>query len=311
MWTSVLEQRDLDGELIKKVELGTAAPIFEQVFYDGEALYVYNDNGIARIDTETLECSQAVEIDWNIGGDLGDETGIYYTINSAVYQNKLLLHKRSHLIESELISLELPSGKQEIVDTWEPGEQFSYYINEAGKSYYADVLTGDIRCYDITTKTDTLVTSKFADPENINVEMVRIDLEDGRWYNTYYSDAQGWNLIEYDGWILLDKQKYNEKTDKYETTVFAYNLQTEEVKEITLRDYYSGIERSLEIMGLTSRGLFVVEETRSRTVRWGKYDVVPFTGEVDYSVYAFIQLDDYINSKPNFETIIPLEYESA
>ncbi len=96
--------------------------------------------------------------------------------------------------------------------------------------------------------------------------------------------------------------------ESYEVKTYGYNMRTGEETEISFGNYFNGYAHAMMVWGQTPHGLLVTEEIKYITVNATGTGGEPYVHETAYDVYALIDLDDFVHSRPNFRTIAPVPY---
>ncbi|MEF9970404.1 MAG: hypothetical protein RR759_08105 [Ruthenibacterium sp.] len=182
---------------------------------------------------------------------------------------------------TNLYAVSLQDGSAELLYTW-AGEKFSFTNIPLydGKFLYTDPQNGSIRAYDLASDTDAVFTDIFA--KHIK--------------STQNGMCWGGGQIIGD-WMFVQGEM-----------TFAGNLKTGEVKEITLEDFWNGYVHPINIWCETPHGVLVTEEHRPRTIHSTGNAGEPMSFESDFNVYALMDVEDLVNSVPNYREIEPVAY---
>lgn len=295
---SGIERRNLDGtggEIM--LTYPSCEMDMENVYADGDALYFDAPDGFVRLDIESFEKTLLPD-------PFGDYTHVWYL--SSLYRGNLLVLTEKEDLSHQLHTWNAATGKSALLHDWPAGGISPDFFTPEGKSYYAEEKTGHIRCYDIATDTDTLVTDKFAD---LNVSRIwERENEQGEIEEEVYYPASTWAVYPYGDWLVVDFWFSPEVPNGSPTTFTqACNLKTGESKDIPFGDYFNGYVHSMMVWGETPHGLLVTEEHRPLTIHTTGTDGAPYSYESPYTVYSLLDMEDYLNGKPNFKTIAPVE----
>lgn len=313
-----LEQRELDGTK-PRVLATTTKPKHagfgrNSIYTDGEALYTVcgtpAEQEIVCVDMATGETMSIPVPDieqrvWD-GGCFGR------TILSIEREQEQTVKT-----PITLYATNVDDGTQTVLRRFEAGIQpciTIYNEQQDGKLYGVNVETGEIVLYDLATDTLTTVTDAFAKyappiPREIPPEMANADPKP----EAMFYPAANWVGVLADGWLYLyltDEAAQVPVGVAKEEMKLAYNLQTGEIKRVTLTDAWNGAEQPMMMHTQTPHGLLVTQEHRLLTGGAIGYDGKIQEYPYDYQVYALMNPEDYRNSTPNFRTIQPVKYGS-
>lgn len=308
---SVIERRNLDGT---GGEVMISYPSCElqvsEVFCDGAALYFNAPDGFVRLDLATFEKSIVADIGQN-AVDLDDPLQPL-AIPLQAYNGEMLYLVLENLPDgrawaSHVMSLNVQTGESRELASWEAGASRPLSFSEDGRGYYVVSATGEIRCYNLSDGSDSLVTEAFC---QYNRSQDRFD-PDGNFEEIYYS-ASAWDVQPYGDWLLVNRWNNigedGETMDITETHTTAYHIVTGEMKEVPFGNFFNGYIHPMLICGEAPGGLLVTEETPSRMIYSTGTDGTPYNYESIYNIYALITLEDLVNGNPRFNTFQPLPY---
>lgn len=309
---SVIEKRSLDGsggEVM--IDYPSCELQVDQVFSDGEALYFNAPDGFVRLDIETYEKTIVKDIGTNIiSMDTGpDEVPESTVILPQPYRGRLLYKVTEKSGVVHLTAMDVASGEEEVLASWERFESHPWRFSAAGVGYYVDAPTGEVRRYDIASGEDTLVTDFFC---QFNLKREQ-SAEDDALFGEYWA-ASAWDVSAHGDWLLVNRWHNFDENGDFEpplTTTTAYHLETGEMKEVSFHNYFNGYNHPVNIWGETPYGLLVTEEVRTRMIYSTGTDGAPYNFESAYDIFAIITLEDFIDSNPNFQTLQPVEYSGT
>ena len=316
-WPSAIEKRNLDGTNPRLMITYPSHDLFtEVVFTDGEWLYYSDGSGFVRLNIETYEKQLVAEIPAPVRGtgEHGQSTLTSYTAQIASSYNGQFLWRRLNGDGTrDLLLMHPATGETTVAHTWpapqnvqDSSRNTPFTYTPDGKGYYVDIDNGTVRCYDIATGEDSLVTDKYAG-ENTVIELELMD-GDNKPYTETHLSAENMNLEgPYDGWLIITRTPQVEaKTRWGEQVVTACNIDTGELSgEIPFQYYANASSKPLIIWGHSAAGLLVTEEVCSRPLHDIGTGGEPYVFDSDYTVYALIDVEDFVNARPNFRTITP------
>lgn len=295
---AALEQRELDGADAMVLADGLDASSIENVYFDGAALFITNGWGQPTLRVSLADGSVG-EIPWPAGPN-----GSNWFALPAVWQGQMLV-STSVAVEGEYdpiykLGMVAPqNGALTELHQWEPGGcNGTFYIKD-GLCYYIATRTGMLMALDLATGEENQVSDAFCQyntPKPLDWE----DLQ-----STYYP-ATAWYGWFAGDWFCLKELWYDE--DAGCAHGFACNIRTGEGKALGLTLFSNGYEQPVPVLGETSYGLLVKQEEASTTAHLTDSNGNPYTPELYYSVYALIDVDDYINGNPNYRTLEPLPH---
>ena len=308
-WPSALVryERDGTGGKVMLTRPNGVLRGIDVVFCDGDALYFLAWEGLLRVDINTFEVtclSDEIRKIENAEGNL-------YTVSPYLYKGEILcLRVNRSAAPSELISFNVNTCVVSTLHEFTENEPMPYNIcfgEDGTGGYYIEPETGEVHGMNLATGEDILVTDMLCEfitqiPKQNNAD------NSGTEQGHIVFSAERWSIRLFEEWLIIDTSFLPDTNAAVICNTFAYNTITGESTEITFMDFYNGYEHNMKVYGLTSYGLLVTEETRTVAVSRTGPRGEPFTANAEYDVYAFISLDDFVHSIPNFYTIAPVEY---
>lgn len=279
---SRVEQRNLDGT-------GAKIVLTQQDFYsmipnfvatDGKALYFgVIGYGVTRFDLITKTVQQINETQESFGW------------LNALQDDAVLLTKWADE-KLQLGAISLTTGEYKPLHTWQTNEMQQLYVQPNGKVYGMNIKTGELMCYDVKTDTETVVTNVFAEYCYTVNEA-----------SEPYTVCTVTDIVQIGDWLTVNGNRVGRR--------MAYNLQTHETVDLTLNDYTSGAIFPITLWQETPYGLLVTEESRARVTSVPNYMGAPESNVGSYSVYALLDFEDFIASRPNYRSFLPVHYEGG
>lgn len=328
-WPAAIEKRNLDGsnpQVMVTYPHGALQP--NLVFTDGQWLYyIEPGNTLVRLHTETFEKQdiwQVPEMTTRADDELGSVPESYTTLLECTYGGKFLWQRLNPDGSTSLLSMHPETGELTTVYSWpvqdDPYFFVPYRFTAEGKGYYTNRETGEIRCIDIATGEDTLVSDAFK-AENIPYTRsytlpgfpengTGAETEPRTITQTLYP-AESWQFWgPYEDWLIISRIPKPDENGAGDYAVTALNLFTGEMgPDIPFRDFSNASVKPLMIWGNTPKGLLVTEETRPRTIHDVGMGGEPVTVESEYPMYALIEIEDFVAGRPEFKTIRPTVFE--
>ncbi len=320
-----LARYNADGTGGEVVAQGEGVLQIHSLFCDGEAFYFAAEEGFACLEIATGEMTVFSDININQG-----ESGSNAIINvfETVYENEILcMRYKNDRDESgnfypvlsdttrELFTLNPHTGQQTLLHTFAIGEMSPGSFNESGCGYYVNPETAEVFRFDIATGAHTMVTDMLM-PYNYTemreIPMMNLDgSPSGEVREEIYYGASTFGAKPLGDWLVLDTWILQDKDDASaipEVKTYGYNMRTGEETEISFGNYFNGYAHAMMVWGQTPHGLLVTEEIKYITVNATGTGGEPYVHETAYDVYALIDLDDFVHSRPNFRTIAPVPY---
>lgn len=176
-WPSAIEKRDLDGTNPQVMITYPPCELqVDKVFTDGEWLYYRDADGFVRLNIDTFEKQLVATIPKMTSriSDGGYEIPeSFMELMPCSFEGKFLWQRLNKDDTIDLLLMVPATGSTSILHTWPSTQNKAYAYHSLphnytldGKGYYVDVEKGEIRCFDIASGEDTLVTDKYAS-ENI------------------------------------------------------------------------------------------------------------------------------------------------
>ena len=274
----IIYQMDLDGQNRKEIcRMADNTELVGGMMCDDTYLYflmkAYKENGL-----ESILCA----VDKNGGGikelyNFEDENQWHFLMSG--FDRKLVLkiiepNENFEKQQHKVVLFDVDTKALTETMTWEQGKIKE--LNEASSVYYIDVE---------------------------NEKIIRRDLSDGGeevlWESFPFQYNQG-DSISVDG-ELHDDHLFAYVNDRQ----YALNVETKEVRELTLRaegDLFGG--SYLSIIGASEDEYLLIPDTGQRKVHW-KDHVEGTSGDevIYYYKYAMIKKEDFYNNRPNYVMI--------
>lgn len=316
--TFALTRYNADGSGGETVLEGRGRLDFFNLFSDGEALYYAAEDGFTRLDLENGWQTIFSDINSN-QGEFGTDNTIY--VLGAIYNNEILCMRNKRItnesgslfsyadaFERELFTLNPRTGAQTIWHTFKPGEMSPSSLDDEGRGYYVNYKTAEVYRFDIATGEHTMITDMLVPYNSVETREVYGGYDE-LIEETYYA-ASSFYVKAFGDWLILNTWilDHDDPYANPETKTYGYNMETGEQTEISFGNFFNGYEHGMMIWQQTPHGLLVTEESRAIMVNSTGTGGEPYNFESSYNIYALISLDDFVHSRPNFNTIVPVEY---
>lgn len=289
-----LQRRALDGSGVQILAENVDTFNLEKIYYDGRKLYFINRYAPTLIvDLEEGTTSQS---SW---------PGELCMPETQTWQGKILVHiyEQGGVPSACTLGIVSPEdGSLTELHRWEKEECSGRLFFKDDECFYIEPATGRLMALSLTDDTVREVSDAFCQ-YNVPQKAAGTDGE-----ADYYpaGDWYGWMQGE---WLCVA----GADTDEEAGVIRSYlcNVETGEVRPLSLTYYSHYYERPVWALGETEYGLLVLQEQSPLTLHLLDSEGQPLTTQTTRPVYALIDWQDLLDGVPAFRTLTPLPIANA